>query len=176
MDKAKVLYHDKLVCEASALPFVKGVSHQCPTTTEVLPQGWTLRSTKKSTRFSEAQQQYLESKFKVGQETGLKLDPVDVAHDMRYARNQQGAKMFTADEFLTAQQIQSYFSRRASKLWHSHSEDPESEQDEDIMAAEEQLTHENVRSIVPDEVPLRHPIVLTFSIYVTCMVQVNCGS
>jgi len=37
MDKAKVLYLDKLVCETSALPFVKGVSHQCPTTTEVLP-------------------------------------------------------------------------------------------------------------------------------------------
>ena len=39
MDKAKVLYHDKLVCEASALSFVKGVSHHCATKTEVLPQG-----------------------------------------------------------------------------------------------------------------------------------------
>ena len=105
MDKAKVLYHDKLVCEASALPFVKGVSHQCPTTTEVLPQWWAHRSSKKLIRFSEAQRWYLESKFKVGQETGLKLDPMDVARDMRYARNQQGAKLFTVDEFLTAQQI-----------------------------------------------------------------------
>ena len=129
MDKAKVPYYDKLVREASVLPFVKGVkavAHQCPTTTEVLPQGWALRSSKKSTRFSEAQRWYLESKFKVGQETGLKPDPVDVARDMRYARNQQGAKLFKVDEFLTAQQIQSYFSRRASKLRHSHSDDPES--------------------------------------------------
>ena len=39
MDKAKVLYHHKLVCEASALSFVKGVSHHCTTKTEVLPQG-----------------------------------------------------------------------------------------------------------------------------------------
>ena len=30
---------------------------------------------------------------------------MDVARDMRYARNQQGAKLFTVDEFLTAQQI-----------------------------------------------------------------------
>ena len=99
---------------------------------------------KKSTRFSEAQRWYLESRFKVGQETGLKLDPVDVARDMRYARKQQGAKLFTVDEFLTAQQIQSYFSR-ASILRHSHSDDPESEQDKDFMAAEEELVLENVR-------------------------------
>ena len=77
----RYLYHEKLVCEASALSFVKGVSHQCHTTTDVLPQGWALRSSKKSTRLSEAQRWYLESKFKVGQETGLKLDPVDIAHD-----------------------------------------------------------------------------------------------
>ena len=85
------------------------VSHQCPTTTEVLLQGWALRSSKKSTRLSEAQRWYLESKFKVGQETGLNLDPVDVVRDMSYGRSQQGAKLFTEDEFLTAQQIQSYF-------------------------------------------------------------------
>ena len=91
MYKAKVLYHDKLVCEASALPFVKGVSHQCPTATEAL------RSSKKSTWFSEAQRRNLKSKFKVEQETGLKRDPVVVARDRRYARNQQGAKLFTVD-------------------------------------------------------------------------------
>ena len=113
---------------------------------------------KKSTRFSEAQRWYLESKFKVGQETGLKLDLVDVARDKRYARNQQGAKLFTVDEFLTAQQIQSHFSR-ASKLRHSNSDDPESEQDKDVMAAEEDLTHENVPTVVLEEVALKHPIV-----------------
>ena len=137
-----------------------------PLTTEVLSQGRALRSSKKSTQFSEAQRWYLESKFKVGQETGLKLDPVDVVRDMRYAQNQQGAKLFTVDEFLTAQQIQSYFSRRASKLRHSHSDDPESEQDEDVMAAEEELLHENVHMVVLDEVALRHPIV--FDVFNLC--------
>ena len=102
---------------------------------------------------------------------------MDVVCDMRYARNQQGAKLFKVDEFLTAQQIQSYFSRRASKLRHSRSDDSESEQDEDVMAAEEELAHENVRTMVLDEVALRlTQLFLTFSIYVTCMVEVNCGS
>ena len=68
---------------------------------------------------------------------------MDVVQDMRYARSQVGAKLFTMDELLTAQQIQSYFSRRASKLRHSHSDDPESEQNKDVMAAEEELAHEN---------------------------------
>ena len=91
--------------------------------------------------------------FKVGQEKGLKPDPVqdlvDVARYMRYARNQKGAKLVTVNELLTAQQIQSYFLRRAPKLRHSHSDDPESEQDEDvILEAEEELAHQNVRTVV----------------------------
>ena len=45
------------------------------------------------------------------------------------------------------------------------------------MVAEEERTHENVRRKVLNEVALRHPIVFDrFSIYVTCMVQVSCGS
>ena len=69
---------------------------------------------------------------------------MDVAQNMRYARSQEvGAKLFTINELLTVQQIQSYFSRRASKLRHSHSDDPESEQNKDVMAAEEELAHEN---------------------------------
>ena len=112
--------------------------------------------------------------FKVGQETRLKLDPVDVVNDMRYARNQQRAKLFTVDEFLTAQQIQSYFLRRAPRLRHSHPDDPESERDDDVLAAEEELAHQNVHTVVLDEVALRRPVV--FDVFnLTCMVQVNCG-
>ena len=74
---------------------------------------------------------------------------MDVARDMRYARNQKGEKLVTVDELLSAQQIQSYFLRRAPKLRHSHPDDPESGQDEDvILAAEEELAHQNVRTVV----------------------------
>ena len=94
-------------------------------------------------------------------------DPVDVAPDMRYARNQQGVKLVTVDEFWTAQQIQSYFLRRAPKLRHSHSDDSESEQDEDvILAAEEELAHQNVRTVVLNEVALKHPVV--FGVFNWC--------
>ena len=97
---------------------------------------------------------------------------MDVARDIRYARNQQGVKLVTVDEFLTAQQIQSYFSRRASKLRHSHSDDPESEQDEDvILAAEEELAHQNVRTVVLNEVALKHPVV--FDVFNLCDMHVS---
>ena len=39
------------------------------------------------------------------------------------------------------------------------------------MAAEEELAHQNVRTVVLNEVALKHPVVLTFSIYVTCVVN-----
>ena len=58
------------------------------------------------------------------------------------------------------------FSRRASKLRHSHSDDPEPEQDEDVLAAEEELAHQNVRTVILDEVALRHPVV--FDIFNLC--------
>ena len=83
---------------------------------------------------------------------------------MRYARNQKGAKLVTVDELLTAQQIQSYFLRRAPKLRHSHSDDPESEQDEDALAAEEELAHQNVRTVVLNDVALKYPVFDVFNL------------
>ena len=70
------------------------------------------------------------------------------------------------DEFLTAQQIQSYFSRKASKLRHAHSDDDEqAEQDAEIMAAEDEVAHASYRSVVLQEVALRHPIIFdTFNL------------
>ena len=56
--------------------------------------------------------------------------------------------------------------RRAPKLRHSHSDDPESEQDEDVLAAEEELAHQNVRTVVLNEVALRYPVV--FDVFNLC--------
>ena len=64
---------------------------------------------------------YLDEKFNIGQQTGQKLDPV--TRDMRYAKNADGNRLFTRSEFLTTQQVQSYFSRQAGKLRHQHAED-----------------------------------------------------
>ena len=65
---------------------------------------------------NEAQKKYLEDKFNRGQQTGHKQDPERVAKDMRFARKADGSRLFSSKEFLSAQQIQSFFSRMASKL------------------------------------------------------------
>ena len=52
---------------------------------------------------------YLEEKFLLGQETGHKVEAVTVAQEA-------GSRRITLDEFLTRQQVQSFFPRMAAKL------------------------------------------------------------
>ena len=89
-----------------------------------------------------------------------------MARDMRYARNQQGTELFTSDEFLTAKQIQSYFSRRASKLRHSHSDDQNLNKTKTLYGSWRRTRARDWDT----------QLFLTISIYVTCTVQVNRGS
>lgn len=120
-----------------------------------LPEGWALKTTKKATRFNDAQKSYLEEKFNLGQATGQKQDPNVVARDMRFARKMDGTKRFKSDEYLSAQQIQGFFSRMAAKLRHGQLDLLE----EDIRAAEEEQMMDDTRQAILDQVQLRHPIV-----------------
>jgi hypothetical protein len=123
-------------------------------TKNTLSQGWALRVTKTATRFNDQQKSYLNEKFAIGKETGHKLDAATVSQDMRYAKDENGNRRFVLSEFLTPQQVQSYFSRRASKLKKSHEETPE-----DRAAAEDQAAYSNTRSTIIEECQLEHPIV-----------------
>ena len=73
---------------------------------------------------------------------------------MRYARNAEGNRLFTRDEFLSAQQIQSYFSWQAGKLHHQHAEDDSSDRE----AAVDQQQYWDTQTEVLREVQLQHPI------------------
>ena len=77
-----------------------------------------------------------------------------VAHDMRYARTAEGERLFTRREFLTAQQVQSYFSRQAGKLRNQFTEDERRDHD----AAAEQQQYWDTREQILREVQLQHPI------------------
>ncbi|KAL9952834.1 hypothetical protein ACROYT_G040147 [Oculina patagonica] len=84
------------------------------------------------------------------------MDPGSVACDMRYAKTSEGTRLFTRDQFLTAQQVQSYFSRNAAKLRHQHTED---DGVSDHEAALEQQQYWDTREQVLREVQLQHPII-----------------
>ena len=111
-------------------------------------EGWALKGTRKATRFKENQCEYLDDKFQIGQESGHKAD-------MRYARRDNGEQRFDVEEFLTAQQIQSYFSRTAVTAKSGH----DSIYDNDSQAAQEQEAYSSASLAVPRQCELLHPIV-----------------
>ena len=79
--------------------------------------GWALKSSQgwRTKRFTDKQKNYLFTKFSIGEATSQKADPVLVAKAMMTARNFDGEQLFTSSEFLTSQQVASFFSRLASK-------------------------------------------------------------
>ena len=74
---------------------------------------------------------------------------------MRYARDEGGNRRFTIDEFLTPQQVTSFFSRMASKLKNKHEEILK----EDTTAAEDQAAYSSTRTNILENCQLIHPIV-----------------
>lgn len=122
--------------------------------TPAVKQGWALRENKKSTRFNDTQKDYLLQKFNIGQSTGRKAQAETVAKDMRRAKGTDGKRLFSVAEFLTPQQISSYFSRLASKAKKGVlSQD-------DIQAIEEETNFDNARQDIISTLQEKHPIVL----------------
>ena len=165
LDQAKQMYHVKLIEGISTGATSQGERAAAQERHNLLARGWALKQTKKAGRFNEAQKKYLDEKFSIGQQKGHKLDPLSVARDMRYAKNAEGNRLFTRAEFLTAQQVQSYFSREAGKLRHQPAEDDSNDHD----AAVEQQQYWNTRAQVLQEVQLRHPVAYdTFDLCAMC--------
>ena len=150
-DLAKTKYLARLVEGASvAISAALGQLENTSESTEILSEGWALK-TRKATRFSETQRRYLEEIFNLGQTTRKKQDPSTVAQDMRFAKNMDGSKLFQSDEYLSPQQVQSYFSRIAAKSRDTSELDVAATQDQQMMDA--------TRQVVLDQVQLLHPIV-----------------
>ena len=54
---------------------------------------------------------YLEQKFDAGSVSGLKADPLQVSHEMKFVKDKNGNLLFSPEEWRTVQQISSFFSR-----------------------------------------------------------------
>ena len=90
----------------------------------------------------------------LGEQTGKKTDPAAVARSMMCAKDSNGSRLFTSEDYLTANQIAGFFSRLASKK-----NLPEEEQQPDIeVAAYEASRNELVKEIAHELAP-KHPIV-----------------
>lgn len=73
--------------------------------------GWALKKSKRARRFSEHVKGYLLKLFLDGEETGNKYDPDVVASNLKSSRGPDGTKLFPATDWLSTQQVASYFLR-----------------------------------------------------------------
>ena len=158
LDQAVYGYAERLEVQTAGIPSVRNVqevSKEVPLQS-TLSMGWALRSSEIRKRFTASQKENLTTKFTIGETTGCKADPVVVARDMMNARGSDGERLFSSDEFLTSQQITSFFSRLAAKKSLSVRDGTDENDDE---AAEFESCLEELTNEVRREVSLQHPIV-----------------
>ena len=124
------------------------------------PLGWALKVTKRPTRMTDKVKTFLTKKFEEGVRTGNKADPVQVAREMKTLRDEDGQSTFKPEEWRTAQQISSLFSRQTAVQRH-RGVDTEVIPEEDIEAAESEMTLDTLRSLVMDDLcKSSHPIIV----------------
>lgn len=161
LDRAMLSYAAELEGGGSKISELPDVTYQSKDESpevQVSPpcMGWALRSSfVRRARFNSSQKEYLLKKFDIGQKSGRKVDPATVAQEMRAAKDCSGKRLFSINEFLTSQQIQSFFSRVAAK--RNVDIVTEEEEEEELSARQEEVLSE-MRSDVSTQVALHHPV------------------
>ena len=149
-----------------------------------LPKGWALKTTLRK-RFTAVQTDYLRKKFNIGRDTGRKQDPSTVAKEMRRAKDADGNRLFpSSKDFLTSQQIASFFSRLASKSKGALTAEPEldeeaeedddddnGDEDENAYSARQEKTMEDMRILATKKIGLSHLIM--YDTYNICELITN---
>ena len=77
-------------------------------TSSTLQTGWALSKRRSNVRFSQKVREYLTARFTLGERTGRKADPVQVATDMRSAKDEFSEHLFPRTDWLTKNQVQSF--------------------------------------------------------------------
>ena len=153
-DRAATGYAERLDKQSGCVPTLQAFQSAKSPRQHVLSMGWALKSAQtKRTRFNDKQKNYMTTKFNLGETTGFKANPADVAKAMMTTRDDNGDRMFTSEEFLTTQQVPSFFSHLASKKRL-----PDVQDDDDAIAAENETDIQGLQEMVVQEVSLQHPI------------------
>ena len=140
-------------CKTVTGDYVQGEVGGAPSVTESpsvsadnpsLEEGWAMKKSKKSIRFSERVRSYLQETFFQGEETGVKANPADIACKMRSQRSSNGDKLFSKEEWLSTHQVARYFSRlsalnKSGVLKRNVSASQEEEEDLDYISEVEAM-------------------------------------
>ena len=106
--------------------------------------GWALKTSRAWTRMGEKARQFLVEQFDLGAVTGQKADPTQLSREMKRAKDEHGKALFKPEEWRTADQIKSFFSRLSAKQRKQQVESDE-------CAIEEELTEEDIEAIQAEE-------------------------
>ena len=160
LDKAKVKYAARLEEGSSSVPTIPLPPETCPRNTGYVtpPEGFALKQVKKAYRFNEKQREYLTARFTIGQESGKKVDAEIVATEMRRAKGLNGERLFSVSEFLTTQQVASFFSRMAAKVKQQTAPCAQAVTEQDLVAMEEEFNLSNAKESVFEQLNVTHPI------------------
>ena len=108
--------------------------------------------------------EYVTNRYVQFASEGNKEDPENAAKEMRVARDQSGKLWFAPEEWRTAKQIASYFSRLAATQCQQKApgellvEQDEAISEEDLQTWETERQLQELQTAVYEEVDLKHPI------------------
>lgn len=169
-DRARMKWAERVtgISSGDALerPTTSSVSHD-PTpqaAARTPPMGWALKIVKEKKRFEEKVKAFLIEKFETGEKSSNKADPLAVAKEMKTKRDERGHLFFLPEEWKTAQQIKSFFSRYSAKVRKMKAgvlrgEELDHEEEEDIEVLEAEISRRDLRIAVNSEVNKpEHPI------------------
>ena len=110
----------------------------------------------------------MNAKFELGEKTDLKADPNQVSADMRNAQDEENNRRFSREEWLSKNQIKSYFSRLASAKRKGQQKDDvdDREELEDILGEEEENSRQLLINNIIEKIGLRHPV--CYDVYDLC--------
>ena len=167
LDRAAVAYAERLEGQPSSVP--ETIPNTRPEDTisasEKLSMGWALKaSSTRRSRFTAGQKTYLTNRFKLGEQTGQKADPASVARAMVSAKDASGNRLFTSDDFLSANQIAGFFSRLSAKK--TLNEEVEEMAEDDFQSAADEVSIEELTNVALQELQIRHPI--SYDVYNLC--------
>ena len=168
LDKAMVQYAEKLEQGASSLdsPLFECASKAPSVVTPIL-QGWALKGAATTRRrLTKEQKNFLTDLFLIGERTGGKSNPEEVAKSMRKARRPEGTLLFQAEDYLSSKQIASFFSRLSKKsVLNAPDIVSEEEEDSNIDEAAAENDYQLMREEAFGSISIQHPIVYdTFNI------------
>ncbi len=99
--------------------------------------------------------------FLLGEQTGRKADASEVSKSMGKASNADGSFIFLLDEYLTSQQITSFFSRMAAKKsiqLPSASSLNDDDDHDDLLSVLAESEFDQTHQEIVDKISFQHPI------------------